>query len=82
MPNPIKNAKNIEACLFVKDVDKKSRDHEKTIRKYQKIIVDKNLDSIIKQVLRILLAVLMIKKIIVILKFLLDHTDETIQVGV
>lgn len=40
-----------ETCLIVKDIDKKDRDYEKTIRKYEKIIKDSQLDSIVKKVM-------------------------------
>lgn len=40
-----------EVCLIVKDIDKKDRDYEKTIRKYEKLIKDNQLDKIIKKVM-------------------------------
>ncbi|RMZ97840.1 ribosomal L1 domain-containing 1-like, partial [Brachionus plicatilis] len=52
LPNPLfTEDTSPEVCLIVKDIDKKDRDYEKTIRKYEKIIKDNQLDSIIKKVL-------------------------------
>jgi hypothetical protein len=39
-----------EVCLIVKDVDKKDRDYDKTIRKYQALIDKNNLGAVIKKV--------------------------------
>ena len=39
-----------EVCLMVKDLDKKDRDYEKTIRKYKEIIEQNKLENIVKQV--------------------------------
>jgi hypothetical protein len=40
-----------EICLITKDVDKKSRDYEKTIRKYKSIVENHQLTSLIKHVI-------------------------------
>lgn len=39
-----------EVCLIVKDVDKKDRDYERTIRKYTQLIQENNLQNVIKKV--------------------------------
>ena len=53
LPNPLNNETNTDVCLIVKDLDKKSRDYEKTTIKYEEILNDKNLKKFIKQVLRL-----------------------------
>jgi len=40
-----------EACLIVKDLDKKDRDYEKTQRKYQAILEKNKLTDIVKQIM-------------------------------
>lgn len=40
-----------EVCLIVKDIDKKDRDYEKTIRKYEKLVKDNQLDNVIKKIM-------------------------------
>jgi hypothetical protein len=47
----IENENQPEVCLIVKDADKKDRDYEKTIRKYQQLIEKNNLSSIIREVI-------------------------------
>lgn len=39
-----------EVCLIVKDIDKKERDYERTVRKYTKIIQDNDLGDVVKKV--------------------------------
>ncbi|CAF0706001.1 unnamed protein product [Brachionus calyciflorus] len=52
LPHPLMKEDNLpEVCLIVKDLDKKERDYEKTVRKYQKIINDKQLDGIVKKIM-------------------------------
>ncbi len=50
----VENENQPEVCLIVKDVDKKDRDYEKTIRKYQQLIEKNNLSSIIREVSQII----------------------------
>lgn len=39
-----------EVCLIVKDLDKKDRDYERTVRKYTEIVKENNLENVIKKV--------------------------------
>jgi hypothetical protein len=55
LPHPLFNSKGKdsvqpEICLIVKDIDKKDRDYEGTIRKYNSIIEKHKLNTVIKQV--------------------------------
>lgn len=50
LPNPIYNLNKTDACLIVKDSNKKSRDYDKTIRDYETYLKDNNLDKLIKNV--------------------------------
>lgn len=50
LPNTLNDIDTTDVCLFVKDVDAKSRDYEKTVRKYDHVLAEKNLKSLIKQV--------------------------------
>lgn len=55
LPHPIIDEEtNIpEVCLIVKDVDKKDRDYERTVRKYTQIVQENNLENVIKKVKKI-----------------------------
>jgi hypothetical protein len=44
------NQTNTDVCLIVKDLDKKSREYEKTSIQYEEILSNKNLKCFIKQV--------------------------------
>lgn len=51
LPHSLNSSDNeLQICLIVKDVDPKDRDYEKTIRKYNQIIEQANLSSIITRV--------------------------------
>ena len=40
-----------EVCLIVKDLDKKNRDYDKTVRKFQMLVEKHQLNSIVKQIM-------------------------------
>jgi hypothetical protein len=65
-----------EVCLMVKDLDKKDRDYEKTIRKYKEIIEENKLENIVKQVrLSFLFIFCILTYIYVILKDFASQTN-------
>lgn len=51
LPNPILDLNTLDACLIVKDVNKRSRDFDQTTRSYEKFLSDNDLDKVIKHVL-------------------------------
>lgn len=52
LPHSLNEEENSpEVCLFVKDIDKKDREYEKTVRKYKALIEKNQLESIVKQVI-------------------------------
>jgi len=51
LPHPIVSEANMpEVCLIVKDVAKKERDYERTVRKYAQLLKSHELDGIVKRV--------------------------------
>ncbi len=51
LPHSLHTEENMpEVCLIVKDLDKKDRDYEKTVRKYQELVDKNKCDNIVKQV--------------------------------
>lgn len=52
LPHTLNEPDNLpEVCLIVKDVDRKDRDYDKTIRKYERILEANQLKSIVKQII-------------------------------
>lgn len=55
LPHSLHKNDNLpEICLIVKDLDKKDRDFDKTVRKYKAIVEKNGLDSLVKHVIFIL----------------------------
>lgn len=52
LPNPLySQEQQPEICLIVKDVNKKERDYDPSVRKYQRLVDKHNLGAVIKQVI-------------------------------